>query len=62
MTRIEWLKKKHNEIDATVQTLEAQRNKIRSAEHKAVLQDLKKQKLAIKTELEVALATQYVSE
>lgn len=62
MTRIEWLQKKHSEIDATVQALENQRNKIRSAEHKAALQDLKKQKLAIKTELEVALATQYVTE
>lgn len=62
MTRIEWLKKKHSEIDANVQALETQRNKIRSSEHKAVLQDLKKQKLAIKTELEIALATQHVPE
>jgi uncharacterized protein YdcH (DUF465 family) len=62
MTRIDWLKKKHSEIDANVQALEHQRSKIRSPEHKAVLQDLKKQKLAIKTELELALATQYVPE
>lgn len=56
MTRVEWLKKKHTELDKTVQELENQRSIIRSAEHKAVLQDLKKQKLAIKTELELALS------
>lgn len=58
MTRVEWLKNKHTEIDKTIQDLENQRNVIRSAEHKAVLQDWKKQKLAIKTELALALATQ----
>jgi len=57
MNRIDWLKKKHTEIDKTVQDLESQRDVIRSAEHKAVLQDLKKQKLAVKTELELLLVT-----
>lgn len=60
MTRVEWLKKKHTEIDTSVKALESQRDKIRNAEHKAALQDLKKQKLAIKTELEIELATQQV--
>lgn len=58
MNRIDWLKKKHAEIDKIVQDLEDQRITIRSMEHKAVLQDLKKQKLAIKTELEIELNSQ----
>lgn len=58
MTRVEWLKKKHSEVDKTIQELEDQRKVIRSAEHKATLVDLKKMKLAIKTELEMLLATQ----
>ena len=57
MTRIDWLKKKHSELEVSVVALENQRIKIRSAEHKATLQDLKKQKLAIKTELEMLLVT-----
>lgn len=60
MTRVEWLQKKHREIDVSVRALESQREKIRSTEHKLALQDLKKQKLAIKTELELELVTQRI--
>ena len=52
MTRLDWLKKKHKELDTSIVALENQRTVIRSAEHKATLLDLKKQKLAVKTELE----------
>jgi uncharacterized protein YdcH (DUF465 family) len=51
MTRLDWLRKKHRELDAAVEELESQRSVIRSAEHKAVLVDLKKQRLAIRTEM-----------
>lgn len=51
MTRAEWLLKKHSELDLQIQQLELERKHIRSTEHKALLVDLKKQKLAIKTEL-----------
>lgn len=51
MTRLEWLKKRHRELDEQVNELENQRNFIRSAEHKAMLVDLKKQRLSIKTEM-----------
>lgn len=51
MTRLEWVTKKHRELDARIEALEAERTTIRSAEHKALLSDLKKQKLQLKTEL-----------
>lgn len=62
MTRQDWLKKKHRELDDTITALEAQRDIIRSPEHKATLQDLKKQRLAIKTELELILKNDYVEQ
>ena len=58
MTRSEWLTKKHRELDTTINTLESQKDAIWSDKHRAMLQDLKKQKLVIKTELEIELATQ----
>lgn len=61
MTRTEWLAKKHRELDNTIITLEDQKDAPWSDKHRAMLQDLKKQKLVIKTELEIELATQNVS-
>ncbi|NDC22297.1 DUF465 domain-containing protein [bacterium] len=61
MTRTEWLAKKHRELDNTITTLEDQKDALWSDKHRAMLQDLKKQKLVIKTELEIELATQNVS-
>lgn len=61
MTRNEWLASKHRELDTTITTLENQKYTLWSEKHKTLLQDLKKQKLAIKTELEIELATQHVS-
>jgi len=58
MTRSEWLNNKHRELDNTITTLENQRDVLWSDRHRATLQDLKKQKLVIKTELEIELATQ----
>jgi uncharacterized protein YdcH (DUF465 family) len=52
MTRLDWLRKKHAELDSLIQQLEQERSTNRSVEHKALLQDLKKQRLAVKTELE----------
>ena len=52
MTRIEWLNKKHKELDSQVAMLEAEREHNRSPEHKALLVDLKKRKLALKTEMQ----------
>lgn len=51
MTRLEWLTKKHKELDTRVTALEAERDKHRSFEHKALLTDLKKQRLQVKAEL-----------
>ncbi len=51
MTRIEWLTKRHREIDAQVAQIEQEREHNRTAEHKALLVDLKKQRLAVKTEM-----------
>lgn len=51
MTRIEWLTKKHHELEAQVESLEHEREHNRDFDHKTLLQDLKKQKLAVKTEL-----------
>lgn len=50
MTRLEWLKKRHADLKAQIDVLEKQRETDRSPEHKAMLQDLKKQKLAVKEE------------
>jgi uncharacterized protein YdcH (DUF465 family) len=58
MTRNEWLSNKHRELDDTITTLENQIDVLWSDRHRATLQDLKKQKLVIKTELEIQLATQ----
>jgi uncharacterized protein YdcH (DUF465 family) len=54
MTRLEWLAKRHRELDEQVTEIEQERNFIRSAEHKALLLDLKKQRLAVRTELEAS--------
>lgn len=51
MTRLEWLKNKHKELDNEIDELEAQREHDRSTEFWALLKDLKKQRLAIKTEM-----------
>lgn len=58
MTRVEWLTKKHNDLHKQVDYLEQERTSNRSAEHKALLRELKKQKLQIKTELELVVLTQ----
>ena len=52
MDRATWLRKKATELDSLISTIEDQRSHERSFEHKATLVDLKKQRLAIKTELE----------
>lgn len=52
MTRAEWLSKKHKELDSQITALESERTLNRGAEHKVLLQDLKKQRLKLKTELE----------
>jgi uncharacterized protein YdcH (DUF465 family) len=51
MTRKEWLSKKHRELDYQVSQLEAERNLNRDVVHKALLVDLKKQRLAVRTEI-----------
>jgi uncharacterized protein YdcH (DUF465 family) len=51
MTRKQWLIKKHRELDEQVTSLEQERTTNRGSEHKALLVDLKKQRLAVKTEL-----------
>lgn len=51
MTRLEWLEKRHREIDEKVTQLEAEREHTRSQEHKNLLVDLKKQRLAVKEEI-----------
>ena len=61
MTRIEWLTKRHRELDAQVVQLEAEREYNRTAEHKALLVDLKKQRLAAKTEIEELKAIEHAS-
>lgn len=52
MTRLEWLNKQHKSLDEQVSELEKQRSNVRDYNHKALLTSLKKQRLAIKTELE----------
>ena len=51
MTRIEWLKSKHTELDNRINILEQERYITRDFDHKTLVIDLKKQKLAIKTEI-----------
>jgi uncharacterized protein YdcH (DUF465 family) len=51
MTRKEWLSKKHRELDYQVSQLEAERNLNRDVVHKSLLVDLKKQRLAVRTEI-----------
>ena len=51
MTRSEWLTKQHLVISARIDELEAERKTNRSAEHKALLVELKKQRLRLKEEL-----------
>lgn len=51
MTRAEWLKKKHMQLDSQIQMLEKEREINRETYHKSLLVELKKQKLAVKTEL-----------
>jgi hypothetical protein len=51
MTRKEWLSKKHRELDYQVSQLEVERNLNRDVVHKALLVDLKKQRLAVRTEI-----------
>ena len=51
MTRLEWLKNKHTELDKEIDELEFQRAHNRTSELWALLKDLKKQRLAIKTEM-----------
>jgi hypothetical protein len=56
MTRIEWLRKKHSELESIVDQLEQERLTNRSADHKALLQLKKKEKLNIKTEINKILS------
>jgi uncharacterized protein YdcH (DUF465 family) len=58
MTRAEWLRKKHSELESIVQQLEQERKTNRSADHKALLQLKKKEKLALKTELNELLSNE----
>lgn len=51
MTRKEWLSKKHRELDYQVSQLEAERSLNRDVVHKSLLVDLKKQRLAVRTEI-----------
>lgn len=51
MTREEWLQKKHRELDATIWQIED------TTSNHALVKDLKKQKLALKTEIENAKKT-----
>jgi uncharacterized protein YdcH (DUF465 family) len=51
MTRLGWLQKRHAELDSQVQELELEREFNRTTEHKALLLDLKKQRLKVKDEI-----------
>jgi uncharacterized protein YdcH (DUF465 family) len=51
MTRQEWLLKRHVELDNQIKSLEAEREVTRNFNHKSLLIQLKKQKLMLKTEL-----------
>jgi uncharacterized protein YdcH (DUF465 family) len=61
MTRKQWLEKRHKELDVLAYQLESEREIDRSAEHKALLVATKKQRLAVKTELEKLKASEPVS-
>lgn len=61
MTRREWLVKQHRELDILVTQLEQEREHDRSTRHKALLVATKKQRLAVKTELEQLKANDPVS-
>lgn len=50
MNRLDWLVNKHAELSKQITELEKQREVNRSPEHKALLTDLKKQRLLIKEE------------
>ena len=50
MKRLDWLDSKHKELSAQILELEKEREVNRSAEHKALLVDLKKQRLLVKEE------------
>lgn len=62
MTRQDWLKNQHSKLHKQVEDLETEREHTRSAEHKALLQYLKKEKLRIKTELELSTLTTDIAE
>jgi uncharacterized protein YdcH (DUF465 family) len=51
MTRLQWLTHKHKELDRQVTELELEREFNRTAEHKALLLDLKKQRLKTRDEI-----------
>lgn len=51
MTRVDWLKIQHAKLEREIAHLEAERNQIRSYDHKSLLTMKKKEKLAVKTEL-----------
>jgi uncharacterized protein YdcH (DUF465 family) len=61
MTRVEWLTKKHSELEAIVAQLEAERLHNRSADHKALLQFKKKEKLNVKSELNALLSNEHAT-
>lgn len=60
MTRKQWLEKRHKELDVLSHQLESEREHERSAEHKALLVATKKQRLAVKTELEKLKASEHI--
>jgi uncharacterized protein YdcH (DUF465 family) len=51
MTRLDWLKTRHALLEREIAQLETERNRIRSYDHKSLLNMKKKEKLLVKTEL-----------
>jgi hypothetical protein len=51
MTRLDWLKTRHSLLEREIAQLETERNRIRSYDHKSLLNMKKKEKLLVKTEL-----------
>jgi hypothetical protein len=51
MNRVDWLKIRHAKLEREIVQLETERNQIRSYDHKSLLTMKKKEKLAVKTEL-----------
>lgn len=51
MTRLDWLKTRHALLEREIAQLETERNRIRSYDHKSLLNMKKKEKLSVKTEL-----------